>query len=655
MHEKQLSSMLWSPDAAYISASQVADFARYIVEQGAADWGGDFHVLWQWSVQHPTRFWDYLWDWHGIIGDKGGVILAAPDEMRGGQFYPQGRINYAENILIDCDYSCAIVFFTEDGKRCALSRRELYQQVMTLAGWLQAQGFKKGDRVAAYTPNIPETIILFLACAVIGAVFSSCSSDFGTKGVLDRFGQIAPKLLMVTDGYRYNGKRIDRRAINRDVAESMPSVEILLLVPFLDENYQARDGEILFAEALAHDAPARSFTVMGFNDPLYILYSSGTTGAPKCIVHGVGGTLIQHIKEHRLHCDHAHGDMVFYFTTCGWMMWNWLVSALGVGASIVLYEGAPFFPDAGALWRLAGAEGWTSFGASAKFLDATRKSGYRPAEHVDLSALKRIFSTGSPLSEDGFAFTYDAIKRDVHLASITGGTDLVSCFALGAPTLPVYSGEIQTRGLGMAVEIWDADGAPITDTPGELVCVKPFPSMPIGFWHDADGSKYRAAYFEHFPGIWRHGDWARLTAHAGIVVHGRSDATLNPGGVRIGTAEIYRHVEAFDEISEALVVGQNVLHAGAHDVRVILFVCLKAGAVLDDALKAALCQAIRAGATPRHVPYAIIACPDIPRTRSGKISELAVRAMLDGKPISNSEALSNPESLAFFAACEIVP
>ena len=314
-----------------------------------------------------------------------------------------------------------------------------------------------------------------------------------------------------------------------------------------------------------------------------------------------------------------------------------------------------FFPDAGALWRLAAAEGWTSFGASAKFLDATRKSGYRPAEHVDLSALKRIFSTGSPLTEDGFAFTYDAIKSDVHLASITGGTDLVSCFALGAPTLPVYSGEIQTRGLGMAVEIWDAEGAPITDTPGELVCVKPFPSMPIGFWHDADGSKYRAAYFEHFPGIWRHGDWARLTAHAGIVVHGRSDATLNPGGVRIGTAEIYRHVEAFDEISEALVVGQNTLHDGAHDVRVILFVCLKAGVVLDDALKTALCQAIRDGATPRHVPYAIIACPDIPRTRSGKISELAVRAILDGKPISNSEALSNPESLAFFAACEIVP
>ena len=655
MHKKQLSSMLWSPPTARASASQVADFARYIMRKGEDDWQGDFHRLWQWSVQHPTRFWDHLWDWHGIIGDKGDVILDAPDKMLGGQFYPQGRINYAENILIDCDDSCAIVAFTEDGARRALNRREVFQQVMVLAGWLQARGIKKGDRVAAYTPNIPETIILFLACAVIGAVFSSCSSDFGAKGVLDRFGQIAPKLLMVADGYRYNGAVIDRRAINRHVAEAMPSVEILLVVPFLREDYQAQSGEILFDEALAHDSPAYSFTALAFNDPLYILYSSGTTGAPKCIVHGLGGTLIQHIKEHRLHCDHQHGENVFYFTTCGWMMWNWLVSALGVGATIVLYEGAPFFPDAGALWRLAAAEQWTSFGTSAKFLDATRKSGYRPREAVDLSALKRIFSTGSPLTEDGFAFTYDAIKSDVHLASITGGTDLVSCFALGAPTLAVYSGEIQTRGLGMAVEIWDADGAPTADAQGELVCVKPFPSMPIGFWNDADSTKYRAAYFEHFPGIWRHGDWACLTAQQGIVVHGRSDATLNPGGVRIGTAEIYRLVEGFDEISEALVVGQNFSHDGEHDVRVVLFVCLKAGAVLGDVLKSALCQAIRSGATPRHVPYAIIACPDIPRTRSGKISELAVRDILDGKQVSNSEALSNPESLAFFRECEIVP
>jgi len=647
-----MSSLLWSPDADRVQSSAVADFAAYLVEKGEANWQGDFHQLWQWSVQYPERFWDHFWDWQGLIGEKGDVILAHPDQMTGGQFYPQGKLNYAENLLKDADDQPAIIAWREDGERRELSRQQLHLQVMAMAGWLTAQGVAKGDRVAAYTPNIPEAIIMLLASATIGAVFSSCSTDFGLNGVIDRFGQIAPKVLMVVDGYHYNGKVIARSDINQQLRASLPSVEAMLVVPFLDKAYSPASGETLFQDALSQAAPAKGFAATGFNDPLYILYSSGTTGAPKCIVHGVGGSLIQHVKEHRLHSDHGPGDRVFYFTTCGWMMWNWLVSALAVKATIVLYEGNPFYPGPERLWQMAADEGLDSFGTSAKFIDATRKSGYRPADDVDLTTLKRICSTGSPLTEDGFAFVYEAIKSDLHLASISGGTDLVSCFVLGAPTLPVYKGEIQTRGLGMAVEIWDEEGKPIIGQQGELVCTKPFPSMPIGFWNDPDGAKYRAAYFEHFPGIWRHGDWATLTERHGLVIHGRSDATLNPGGVRIGTAEIYRQVEAFDEILEALVVGQNIIQDGQQDMRVILFVRLAEGISLDDRLKAALSQSIREGATPRHMPYAIIAVPDIPRTRSGKITELAVRDVIHGKPVKNTEALANPEALDHFRNLE---
>jgi len=647
-----MSSLLWSPDADRVQSSAVANFAAYLVEKGEANWQGDFHQLWQWSVQHPERFWDHFWDWQGLIGDKGDVILAQPDQMTGGQFYPQGKLNYAENLLKDADDQPAIIAWREDGERREFSRQQLYQQVMAMAGWLTAQGVAKGDRVAAYTPNVPEAVIMLLASATIGAVFSSCSTDFGLNGVIDRFGQIAPKVLMVVDGYHYNGKVIDRRETNQHLRASLASVEATLVIPFLDKAYSPLSGETLFDDALSHAVPVEGFVPTGFNDPLYILYSSGTTGAPKCIVHGVGGSLIQHVKEHRLHSDHGPGDKVFYFTTCGWMMWNWLVSALAVKATIVLYEGNPFYPGPERLWRMAADEQLDSFGTSAKFIDATRKSGYRPADDADLKSLKRIFSTGSPLTEDGFAFVYDAIKSDLHLASISGGTDLVSCFVLGAPTLPVYKGEIQTRGLGMAVEIWDEEGSPITGQQGELVCTKPFPSMPIGFWNDPDGAKYRTAYFEHFPGMWRHGDWATLTERGGIIIHGRSDATLNPGGVRIGTAEIYRQVEAFDEIVEALVVGQNIIQDGQQDMRVILFVRLAKGVRLDEQLKASLSQSIREGATPRHMPYAIIAVLDIPRTRSGKITELAVRDVIHGKPVKNTEALANPEALDYFRNLE---
>ena len=404
---------------------------------------------------------------------------------------------------------------------------------------------------------------------------------------------------------------------------------------------------MLFDEALAAD-PIDDYAAMPFNHPLYILYSSGTTGAPKCITHGAGGTLLQHIKEHRLQCDSRAGDRVFYFTTCGWMMWNWLVSAIAIKATVVLYEGSPFSPGPERLWQMTAAEKINLFGTSAKYIDAVRKSGYRPGDDGDLSALGQICSTGSPLTSDGFDFVYEAIKPDVQLASISGGTDLISCFVLGCPTLPVHAGEIQARGLGMAVDIWNEDGQPITGEQGELVCTRAFPSMPVGFWNDPDGSRYRAAYFDHFPGIWRHGDWAMLTDHGGIVIHGRSDATLNPGGVRIGTAEIYRQVEAFDEILEALVIGQNIIVDGASDVRVILFVRMAEGAVLDDALKAEIAGAIRKGATPRHVPAFILEVADIPRTRSGKITELAVRDVVEGRMIKNTEALANPEALEHF-------
>ena len=637
--------LLWKPDQDALQHAEITKFTSFLVNQNFYDGDDDFQKLWQWSVDNSPQFWSALWDWHGVIGEKGERVLIDAEQMPGAKFFPDARINFAENMLREADDSIAISAYGEDGRHHRLTRKELYNNVMALAGWLKEAGIEKGDRVAAYAPNVPETIIMMLASATIGAVFSSCSPDFGLDGVSDRFGQIKPKILLACDGYHYAGKSIDRLTLIADLVAKVPSVSKILIIPYLNENpdLSSLTNATIFADALS-TSPVEGFTHVAFNDPLYILYSSGTTGAPKCIVHGTGGTMLQHIKEHRLHSNVKAGDNVFYFTTCGWMMWNWLVSGLMMKATIVLYEGNPFYPGPERLWHIADTEKLTLFGTSAKYIDAVSNAGYHPAHAVDLSSLRSLLSTGSPLSSDGFDFVYQSIKHDVQLSSISGGTDIVSCFVLGSPSQPVYAGEIQTRGLGMAVDVLDDNGQSVRDRQGELCCCAPFPSMPVMFWNDDDGSKYKAAYFDYFPGIWRHGDWATLNERGGIVIHGRSDATLNPGGVRIGTAEIYRQVEAFPEIVEALVIGQN----WDNDVRVILFVRMADGHILSENIKADLKTAIRKGATPRHVPAVIVSVPDIPRTRSGKITELAVRDIIHGRDVKNTSALANAEALDYF-------
>lgn len=636
---------LWKPDPAQRQNTQIADFENLLRRRGDYDSNGDFQSLWRWSVDHKARFWSALWDWHGVLGQMSGPALVDENRMPGARFFPESHLNFARNLLRNADDRPALSFHGEDGRRIDLSRAALRHKALALAGWLRAHGVGPGDRVAAYLPNLPEAVIAMLATATLGAVFSSCSPDFGLDGVLNRFGQIAPKVLIAADGYHYSGKIIERLDTVRALVDALPSLEQVLIHGYLSPRPEIDTIPLAsrFSDALDHP-PVADFVDVPFNDPLYILYSSGTTGAPKCIVHGVGGTLLQHIKELRLHTDIRPGDRVFYFTTCGWMMWNWLVSALAAEATVVLYDGNPFHPDPLRLWHIAEQERLTLFGTSAKYLDALRKAGCRPADRVDLSPLRTLCSTGSPLSPEGFHFVHESVGRTIQVASISGGTDIVSCFALGTPTQPVYAGEIQTRGLGMDVAVLDDAGNPVVSREGELCCLSPFPSMPVGFWNDPDGSRYRAAYFEHYPGIWRHGDWATLTERGGMIIHGRSDAVLNPGGVRIGTAEIYRPVEAFDEIAEALVVGQQ--YEG--DVRVILFVRLADGVILDDAVRERLRRAIREQASPRHVPALILAVDDIPRTRSGKISELAVRDVIHGRPVKNTTALANPEALDQF-------
>jgi len=608
----------------------------------------DYAALYRWSIEEPGRFWSALWSFCDVVGTGPGPALGAEaGRMPDTEWFPEARLNFAENLLRRRDEAPAIVFRGEDRVRRTLSFAELYERVTRLAAALRAWGIRPGDRVAGYLPNLPEAVIAMLATASIGAIWSSSSPDFGTRGILDRFGQIEPRVLFAADGYWYNGETFDCLPRLEEIRAQLPSVERVVLVPYTRDDPPRAAGAVLFDEVLsAHPDGEIAFERLPFAHPLYILYSSGTTGPPKCVVHGAGGTLLQHLKEHRLHTDLRRGDRFFYFTTCGWMMWNWLVSGLASEATLLLYDGAPGHPDMGTLFRWAQETHMNVFGTSARFIDAVAKSGYEPHRHCDLSSLRAMLSTGSPLAPESFDFVYEKIHPELCLASISGGTDIVSCFVLGNPIGPVWRGEIQTRGLGMQVEVFDEAGRSVRGQKGELVCTAPFPSMPTGFWNDPDGSRYRAAYFEKYPGVWSHGDFAEITEHDGVVIYGRSDAVLNPGGVRIGTAEIYRQVEQIDEVQESLVIGQD----WEGDVRVVLFVRLREGLDLDDTLRGRIADQIRRNATPRHAPARILQVADIPRTRSGKIVELAVRNVVHGRPVGNREALANPEALDLFAS-----
>ncbi len=628
-------SPLWRPAPERAARTLIA---RFMAEAGQRDYA----ALHRWSIEHSEDFWNRVWDFAGVRGSKGARTLVNGDRMPGAKWFPEGRLNFAENLLRDRDGREAIVFWGEERIRRRLSRSDLHDLVSRLAQALKAAGVGKGDRVAGYLPNLPEGVAAMLATASIGAIWSSCSPDFGVQGVLDRFGQIAPKVFFCADGYLYGGKEFDSTEKVKEILAGMPSAPRCVTVPYTGSG--AVVGESLEAFIAPFKPGAIAFEQVEFNHPLYILYSSGTTGVPKCIVHGTGGTLLQHLKEHQLHSDVRLGDRLFYFTTLGWMMWNWLVSGLASGATLLLYDGSPFVSRGRILFDLADAEGMTHFGTSAKFIDAIAKINLKPRETHKLDKLRVMLSTGSPLVAEGFDYVYAGIKQDLCLASISGGTDIVSCFVLGNPAGPVWRGEIQAKGLGLAVEVYDEDGRPLKSGKGELVCTRPFPAMPLGFWNDPDGARYHAAYFERFPNVWRHGDWCEETAHGGLVIHGRSDAVLNPGGVRIGTAEIYRQVERLDEVVESLVIGQD----WAGDVRVVLFVKLREGLVLDEALAARIKQHIRANTTPRHVPDKVLQVPDIPRTKSGKIVELAVRDVVHGRAVKNLEALANPEALAHF-------
>ena len=638
---------LWSPSQEKVAQSNLTAFAakaKRIAGRPLSDYA-DLH---RWSIEERGAFWSLVWDEFGVIGEKGGRDLVDGDRMPGARFFPDATLNFAENLLRKTGPEDAIVFRGEDKVEKRLSWDELHALVSPLQQALMAAGVRAGDRVAAMLPNMPEAVAAMLAVTSLGAVWSSCSPDFGERGVLDRFGQIEPTVFFAVDGYWYNGKPVDVSEKVAAVASQLPGVRKTIVVDYLGKAdavaASTPRGESLAAAIRPFAAKPVTFERVPFGHPLYILFSSGTTGIPKCIVHSVGGTLLQHIKEHRLHGDIREGDRVFYFTTLGWMMWNWLVSGLASGATLLLFDGSPFAPNGNVLFDYADAEKMTYFGTSAKFIDALRKSGLEPKKTHDLSTVRTISSTGSPLAPEGFRFVYDGIKEDVHLASISGGTDIVSCFVLGIPTLPVWTGEIQGAGLGMAMDVWDDDGKPVRGEKGELVCTKPFPSMPVMFWNDTDGAKYRGAYFERFDNVWCHGDFAEWTAHGGMIIHGRSDATLNPGGVRIGTAEIYNQVEQMPEIAEALCIGQDF----DNDVRVVLFVRLADGVTLDTDLVERIKRKIRTGASPRHVPAKVVAVRDIPRTKSGKITELAVRDVVHGRAVKNKEALANPEALELF-------
>ncbi|MFO1091625.1 MAG: acetoacetate--CoA ligase [Hyphomicrobiales bacterium] len=640
---------LWTPSPERMRASNLACFKAGIEEKLGIALAG-FPALHAWSVAEPEAFWSAVWDYCGIKAfSRGDRVLADGDKLPGARFFPDARFNYAQNLLVRDDDAVALIYRCEDRERRSLTWKELNANVARLHHALAAFGLKPGDRVAGVVPNSPETLTAFLATASLGGIWSSCSPDFGPAGILDRFRQIEPRVLVSYSGYVYAGKRHAMRAKLAEVVAALPSVELVIIV---DEGPAAGEpglrNEVLLRDfTQGKPESIRQYADLPFNHPLYILYSSGTTGIPKCIVHSAGGVFLKHVSEHVLHCDVKREDRLFYFTTCGWMMWNWLVSGLSTGATLLLYDGSPFHPSERVLFDFAVEDGMTIFGTSAKYIDSVKKTGWEPKSTHDLSKLKTMLSTGSPLSAESFEFVYTSIKSDLHLASISGGTDICGCFVAGNPLSAVYAGEIQGPTLGLAVDVYDETGAPLPGK-GELVCTNAFPSMPLMFWNDPEGDKYRAAYFQRFPGLWCHGDFAEWTDHGGMIIHGRSDATLNPGGVRIGTAEIYAQVEKIPDVLEALAIGQT----WQDDVRVVLFVRLRPGVALDDALMQRIKLQIRTGASPRHVPAKIVAITDIPRTKSGKITELAVRDVVHGRAVKNKEALANPEALDLYADLE---
>ncbi|RZW22010.1 MAG: acetoacetate--CoA ligase [Desulfobulbaceae bacterium] len=645
-----MSEPLWSPSTERIKTTNMYRFMQEVNRSYKEDFS-EYDSLYQWSIENLEAFWVELWKFAGITASLGFErVIDDPTKMPGAQWFVGSRLNFAENLLRCQDERIALVFRGENQVRRAVSYRELYAEVAKVAAALRQAGIVPGDRVAGFMPNMPESIIAMLAATSLGATWSSCSPDFGIKGVLDRFGQIKPKVLFTADGYFFKGKPLDSLERVARIAEKLPSIERIIVVPYVNERPDLGGLPIgvHYSEICATETPEIDFVQLPFDHPLYIMYSSGTTGLPKCMVQGAGGVLLTQIKELLLHTDLKRRDTIFYFTTCGWMMWNWLVTSLAVGATLVLYDGNPFHPGPEALWRMAEDEKITVFGTSAGYIAALRDSGVKPARQFDLGPLKALLSTGSPLSKEDFRFIYRDIKADMQLASISGGSDLNGCFAQGNPMGPVFEGELQCRALGMKVFAYDEDGKPVIGQQGELVCTAPFPSMPLYFWDDESGKKYHAAYFDRYPGVWTHGDFIEVTERGGIIMYGRSDATLNPGGVRIGTAEIYPILDEIDMIEDSVVVGQQ----WQNDVRVILFVKMKPGVTLTEEIRDQVKTAIRNFASPRHVPAKIIAIQDIPYTLNMKKVELAVQKVIHGQEVKNKDALKNPEALDFFAGLD---
>ncbi len=639
-----MTEILWQPSAEKIRSAQLTHFIRRIqIKYGLSD--TDYSTLHQWSVSNPAEFWEEVWQDCGIIASASYTTVMGKRQMPGTKWFDGARLNFAENLLRyrELDQE-AIIFVDERQRRTSLSFKKLSEQVARCAAGLRKHGVGIGDRVAAVIPNCPEAVITALAASSIGAIWSSCSPDFGQKGIFDRLGQISPKVLITANAYYYNGKEFDCLKKIKGILEEIASIKTTVVIQFTDTPYASFPKGQAWKEFMGHGEAELTFEQLPFDHPLSILYSSGTTGIPKSIVHGAGGTLIQHLKEHRYHCDLRPGDRLFYFTTCGWMMWNWLISGLASGATIVLYDGSPGFPDIGHLWKILDKWKITHFGTSPKFIDTVKKADYYPKDNYSLDALRVILSTGSPLSVELFKWAYQNIKADVQLSSISGGTDIVSCFVLGCPNLPVYAGEVQAKGLGMDVHAFDEQGNSVVSNKGELVCKTPFPSMPIYFWNDKDGEKYRKAYFDKIPGIWVHGDYIEITSTGGAIIYGRSDTTLNPGGVRIGTAEIYRPVEQLPEVLDSIVIGKQ----SKEDIKVILFVVLNTGLILDDNLRDRIKAIIRKDATHRHVPATIFQVSEIPLTISGKKVEKAVTQIFQGEKVLNITALLNPHSLKDF-------